>query len=147
MSDEKNLGANAAEVDTARSASASDAATARHTELPWRYAKDEPAGCRVEISNDAGVLIAEVLNFDDFPCLDQHDDVEQKCIAIDAEAQANAEFIVRACNSHDELLTALRWMVKQEVETCASGDCGNYDCELMPSMIAARAAIAKAEGR
>lgn len=35
MNDEKDLGADAAVVDTARSASAGDAAIARHTEGPW----------------------------------------------------------------------------------------------------------------
>ena len=53
------------------------------------------------------------------------------------EAMANAEFIVRACNAHEELLAALRGLV----------------CELesvnvpAPGLIHAKKAIAKAEGK
>lgn len=52
----------------------------------------------------------------------------------DAEAAANAEFIVRACNVHYELLSALKAMVLNDKHTYR-------DCHK-----AALAAIAKAEG-
>ena len=53
-------------------------------------------------------------------------------------AQANAEFIVRACNAHDDLLAALK--------TVIANHCPN-DRVFCGSCSAARDIIAKAEGR
>ena len=62
-----------------------------------------------------------------------------------AETAANAEFIVRAVNSHEELLAALRdsekWMTHSLVEL-REGNGG-----MVRATKAARAVIAKAEGR
>lgn len=54
----------------------------------------------------------------------------------DPEAVANAEFIVRACNSHEALLESLQEMVKWIEE-------GDYEDGFLGK---ARAAIAKATG-
>lgn len=55
----------------------------------------------------------------------------------EAETMANAAFIVRACNSHYELLEALEAMVSEYVA-------GDHIKNL--AAVAARAAIAKAKG-
>lgn len=61
------------------------------------------------------------------------------------EDQANAEFIVRACNAHDDLLAALKAMLSEY------GDVGDESilAEDEPNhpVILAHAAIAKAEGK
>lgn len=54
--------------------------------------------------------------------------------------QANAEFITRACNSHYELLSALRDLVQADTEQSDVG------LQIL-AIEKARAAIAKAEGR
>lgn len=59
---------------------------------------------------------------------------------------ADANFIVRACNSYDELLAALKGLVERALEECdTTGCCGCTDRS--QEIVAARAAIAKAEGR
>lgn len=58
----------------------------------------------------------------------------------------NAEFIVRACNSHAELLAALKGLVDRALEECdTTGCCGCTDRS--QEIVAARAVIAKAESR
>ena len=80
----------------------------------------------------------------------------------DVDGSANAEFIVRCVNSHDDLLAALKWLAGDmdraggdgygmpECPWCRAQDSRDgddkwhqHDCELL----AARAAIKKAEGR
>ncbi|WP_036305437.1 hypothetical protein [Methylopila sp. 73B] len=61
------------------------------------------------------------------------------------DAEANAAFIVRACNAHDDLVAALKAMVSDAVELAESGDAGFWDAEKVPAVIAARAALARAE--
>jgi hypothetical protein len=56
----------------------------------------------------------------------------------DNEQNANGEFIVRACNAHDGLLAALQRMVE------VFDGPGGTDS---PACVAARAAIARAEGQ
>lgn len=58
------------------------------------------------------------------------------------EADANARLIASA----PELLEALEAMINNYVALANSGDCGNWDPEEEPQIIAARAAIAKARG-
>ena len=55
------------------------------------------------------------------------------------ESRANAEFIVRACNSHDALLAACKALMTRFEHT---GEAWMDD----PAMVQARAVIAKAEG-
>ena len=62
--------------------------------------------------------------------------------AVDGEVQANAEFIVRACNAHEELLEALRG----EIGVASVPDCTDSNCGTC-SRCRSKAAIAKAEGR
>lgn len=60
---------------------------------------------------------------------------------------ADAEFIVRACNSHYDLLEALTTFVAEYVALVESGDAGFWDPEKEAKVIAARVAISKAGGR
>lgn len=46
-----------------------------------------------------------------------------------------------------ELLAALQSLLENHVELCNSGDCGHWDVEGDPQVIAARAAINKAIGK
>ena len=73
-----------------------------------------------------------------------------RCVAdcgsrSDVIAQANAEFIVRACNAHDDLLEALEACERalDEAYFAEPDGCGCLACE---SLRKARAAIAKAKG-
>lgn len=62
----------------------------------------------------------------------------------DGQAEANAAFIVRACNSHAELLEALETLLKQYdilLDELTEEEFSGY-----PEVIAARAALAKAKG-
>lgn len=56
----------------------------KHTPLPWQY------------------------NYDDVLASEYADDLICNCEWRDEEGKANAAFIVRACNSHYELLEALK---------------------------------------
>lgn len=60
----------------------------------------------------------------------------------DAEAKANAHLIAAA----PELAEALDCLLTTYVEMVNSGDCGFWDAEKQPEVIAARAALAKARG-
>ncbi len=63
---------------------------------------------------------------------------------------ANAEFIVRAVNSHEELLEACREMLRTHTATVftdtGEAELGDIPHEWMPARAQAVAAIAKAEG-
>ena len=63
--------------------------------------------------------------------------------AADPEVQANAEFIVRACNSHEELLAAAR-SASLELTTVGIGHGHTHSQDVVARL---QAAIAKAEGR
>lgn len=59
-----------------------------------------------------------------------------------AQQNANANLIAAA----PELLEALQGLLKNHVDLISSGDCGNWDVEQEPEVIAARLAIKKAFG-
>lgn len=88
----------------------------KHTQLPWHVGGADAETGQINIIGDPhhGFYVCGV-------------------IAGVESQEANAEFIVRACNGHDDLLEALRTIAK--FGTCAA------------SRDTARAAIAKAEGR
>ena len=68
----------------------------------------------------------------------------------EAEMEANAAFIVRACNSHAALVEALRKMMKlvADFEDAAKGDCDMPELSEADSIHEqARAAIARATGQ
>lgn len=80
---------------------------------------------------------------------------EQQTVAMlddnGCETEANAEFIVRACNCHEELLEACKELANNvsgwdESELRQTGGNTNTNC-LLASFTKALAAIAKAEGK
>lgn len=102
----------------------------QHTPGPWtrtpeeRFKHDSSAG----IKGPNGNYLAAAL---DFNRTDR-----------DEEVEANAEFIVRACNAHDELLAALEDIIETPVGH-TTADCAK---DLAACIRIARAAIAKAKG-
>lgn len=108
----------------------------KHTPLPWNVPEvtDRRHRC-VVIMSESGA------KQDNGPaqvacCYVNHVDFEG--------AKANAEFITRACNSHEELLAALR-----NLEIAGGCFCGTGIPNDMHAMFCrkARTAIAKAEGK
>ena len=66
------------------------------------------------------------------------------CLAGDDECQANAEFIVRAVNAHDDLVSSMTKFLDMYIGMVKSGDCGFWNAEIEPEVIACRAALDKA---
>jgi hypothetical protein len=126
MADQKHdrpVGADAAEVVTAEQGS-SISATARHTEGPWEiFARGTNANPTCAIAKVQGPIVAQTVGGND---------------------EANAEFIVRAVNSHDELLAALKEVERHHVSINA--EAGRDESRSMTLRIV-RNAIQKAEGR
>lgn len=58
--------------------------------------------------------------------------------------KANAAFLTRAVNAHDDLVAALKAMVEWHCDLANSGDAGFWDPEEDAQVKAARAALAKA---
>ena len=63
--------------------------------------------------------------------------------ATPEEAAANAEFIVRACNTHDDLVRALEVLVKEVLD--AGTDCYFCSADCRKGLDLARAALTKAK--
>jgi hypothetical protein len=100
-----------------------------HSPLPWSV-------CGTTLSP----LYASVVTADGVEFMHDDDTLMSK---------ADAEFIVRACNAHDELLAALKAVVDMfgpwHDDDCPADD--TCDCSSKPIHDAINAAIAKAEGR
>jgi len=94
---------------------------AKHTPIPWRIERQ---------SNGLHAVCADLAK--------RHGGSTPFSLATDIRV-ANAEFIVRACNSHADLLEALRRLE-------AAGPCELDDPE-SPTWVFAREQIAKAEGQ
>jgi hypothetical protein len=100
--------------------------SARHTPIPW---KQDPTGdVGFWVIGTSKVLVAETLN--------------ETC--SQDESAANAEFIVRACNAHADLLEACQDALSDSVDasTYPDGPCLNKHVR-----DALRAAIKKAAGQ
>lgn len=106
-----------------------------HTQTPWkiedsqRYANSGS----IDISHGDEIIASVIVN------IEPGDYFQKEILEMaSAEELANAAFIVRAVNCHEELLDALKAMVKQRRE------CGfvKHESELM-----ADKAIAKADGK
>lgn len=109
------------------SVSASDAATARRTDGEWRiceYGDESNPQC---IIGTNGAFIANTLGGND---------------------EANAEFIVRACNSHDELIGVAKWFLADHDAHAAEMMYPNEPSACWCSRcVVVRAIIAKAESK
>ena len=78
----------------------------------------KPSGAvpwRVDVENYAGTVLVDVL------------DAANDCVA-EVKDVAIAEYIVRACNAHTEMLSALRLVAMATVPICAEGHGPRCDC-------------------
>lgn len=81
--------------------------TQKHTPVPWTYQRLQPymKGCSIGTGNlaipTASMLIATAWNT-----------TRGLSGPQDAETEANARFIVRACNAHEELLAGLQALMR-----------------------------------
>ena len=101
-----------------------------HTPLPWFAFEGECTGD---------------------PCIGCETGTIAVCEGNEGEAEANAEFIVQAANSHDDLLEACKllrmWLRKIELADVFPDKMGGTEFSLMQECLrGADAAIAKAEG-
>ena len=97
----------------------------KHTPTPWEKCE---AGDYSDYDGDSIILLG--------------DDISCRVAAVfgaDEKAEANAEFIVRAVNAHDALVTALKLLVR-------NGQKQGWTDKYQDDMNAALAAISKAEG-
>jgi len=104
--------------------------TTQHTPTPWKVLQaGDPSGVPRVTSDKGGVAVI---------CVNRY--MGEK--GPSAEESANAAFIVRACNAHDELVAALT-LAKYVLATLSLDD----DCtEGQPeALAAARAALAKVQ--
>lgn len=101
----------------------------KHTPRPWKLGKND--GNIVQHIYDAdGTWIAYTRSPDAMPC---------------EVTTANADFIVRACNSHYELVEALA-LAADRLELSAKRLGGSYEKETEMYVLEARASVAKAKG-
>lgn len=102
---------------------------AKHTPTPWNIESDPDVPNAGDKYNRFRIepRIAEIFYTNDL-------------------GKANAEFIVRACNAHSELVDALK-VLRKEVLNCVND--GSLPCSgiLHPSMERSRLALAKAEAK
>lgn len=108
-------------MNTSKQVQARQGAEQTHTPTPWRYCKTNgsPTSGQHMIAGSKPGYLAEI----------------RDCGSGDVSA--NAAFIVRACNAHDELVAALRDIARTDRTTKTSAaDLADI----------ARAALAKAEG-
>lgn len=107
---------------------------ASHTPTPWEIDPDDDA---VVQNCDGGMMIATVSQPDDFPCRDEDEDE-----SLEEECKANAAFIVRVCNAHDDLVQVL-WAARDALR---SYQYGNSATDLAKGIAdACDAALAKVE--
>jgi len=102
-----------------------------HTKLPWAL--------RPAWNDDTEFEIYPLERKFDFG-----EPAEIAVVRIYDESEANAEFIVKAVNAHDELVAALVEMERFYVELITSGDCGFWNPDDDQHVIMMRAALAKA---
>ncbi len=114
---------------------------AKHTPTPWIAVQSAAHGIHCNIAGTGGRiggtteagLIAHV-----------------KCIpAAWGDAQANADFILRACNSHDALVAALEKMtppMPPKNAMCHVGICEQEECGNCSRIARAHAALKLARG-
>ena len=99
--------------------------TTQHTPTPWKVLQaGDPSGVPRVTSDKGGVAVI---------CVNRY--MGEK--GPSAEESANAAFIVRACNAHDELVAALRELLWTE-------QFDDDDPRLIAARLQSRAALAKA---
>ena len=91
---------------------------APHTATPWRYHLGRGANPRFHIQTEGGYQIASTTQIDGHP----------QAATENAEREANAAFIVKAVNHHQQLVEALR-MVYTDILTQGRFDSEQYVVE------------------
>lgn len=133
MRKENSLGAKASpDADSGRCPTASsNESHSQHSPLPWRV-----DGCK------GSIYQFDIVgpNGEDLAYANESDGADEPSVY---PAQANADFIVRACNSHDELLAALK---AYRASCRKEWGAPTVQCECAQCQ-AADAAIANAEAR
>jgi hypothetical protein len=107
----------------------------RHTPIPW-YIEGEsgnPHEAYIIVGDKQGSTIAWTSNSFDDSSNEEY---------ISEEDTANAQFIIRACNSHDELLEALESVLSFDVDEAISA----WEDPSQQALAMAHKAIAKAKG-
>ena len=101
----------------------------RHTPIPW-YIEGEsgnPHEAYIIVGDKQGSTIAWTSNSFDDSSNEEY---------ISEEDTANAQFIIRACNSHDELLEALEellGMAEDDHHGCDIDSDSSFDCDVPDS--------------
>jgi hypothetical protein len=98
----------------------------KHTPGPWKLVAAKEGW---KIKAPAGCVLAGVSKF-------------PPPAELAPQCEANARLMVAS----PKLLKALEDLLANHVQLVSCGDCGNWDVEKEPAVIAARAAIAKATG-
>ena len=102
-----------------------------HTPTPWSIDKETINDPDVVIESKSGCFVAQVSSDAD-----------------DTEAQANAAFIVRAVNAHEELLDNIRQAIRAlEAGLDDTGECIGHVSTMDCVVDDLKQAIAKAEGK
>ena len=112
----------------------------KHTPTPWRYHNVKSGRY-----SECHYIVADAYST---PTVIDGRDQIATCDGLSDETVANAAFIVTACNAHADLLAALNGML--DMVRFADQDDDGFACGIsleQSQMNAARAAIAKAEGR
>ncbi|HEX3747679.1 MAG TPA: hypothetical protein VHW09_27275 [Bryobacteraceae bacterium] len=136
------MATNSDSTDSFQPQSQSSATT--HTPLPWGYDGDGFDSVAAQLCDTDGYTIFPV---DEDGICDGPPVCEIGYCGDDEEAEANAAFIVQACNSHQTLLSALIDFVKwTELHNLNMADCIDGVQRECPVVLNARAAIAKASG-
>ncbi|MFN7611738.1 MAG: hypothetical protein ACK5QX_12520 [bacterium] len=113
---------------------------AKHTPGPWEWAEDHPQNAVAYVYARNGFALDEIATL-----YGGSEDVAKGSDGVWGDhpiRRANARLIAAA----PDLLTALQDLLDHYLELANSGDCGAWDPEPEPQVIAARAAIAKARG-
>lgn len=134
--DDETRGAESAAGQSPAGSTAPSASGPQHSPLPWQIGVNGKCVRHDRESNPQyrrGPIIA------DCDCSHGLGEAGQ----VD---QANARFIVTACNSHDDLLAALKALVAAEDRFAAESGV-SFDDGVSDAVRSARAVIAKAEGK
>lgn len=149
---DKQMRAGEGSVEAVDIPTAPTAGGASHSRLPWTCGDDTEnvgGGMNIHAASDYRCAHTSAVRAGGRDCIS------------DAEAKANARYIVTACNAYPALVEALKdlaelaegewaWMREPDgkpcPELCGSGQCHTYGCIPM-KLNAARAALAQAEGK
>jgi hypothetical protein len=125
-----------------RATAATAVADSLHSPLPWELTA---ANCQ-HTDTEEGYLIhgAGIESADGWTIADLNADIGADASCDAAKSLLNAEFIVRSCNSHYELLAALKALLENDAINLWVGGNPNVINAVVEQGLAA---IAKAEGR